>query len=385
GLQSPEETPQRTPWWLLALRLLIAALVILGLAQPLLNPGAELRGSGPLLLVVDNGWAAARDWPLREDTMGELLDKAERSGKPVMLLPTAPNADGVVAARRLMRAADARGEIRSLVPSPWPSDLAAAREVAAGLALDGSVNVVWLSDGLGAADGDDDVARAFAESLRRLGSLRVITPATTDLPQIVTASENAPDALVATVVRSTAGGAASAEIVASTEDGRLLGGGTGVFANGEPTAQVRLVMPTEVRNRIVRLAIANQPTAAAVFLLDERYRRRPVGFVSGDTSETDQPLLGNLYYLNRALAPYAETRSGTIGELLERPLAMLVLADIGKLTDEQRSALDGWLERGGVLLRFAGPRMAEATDGLLPVRLRQGSRQLGGALSWSQP
>ena len=118
GLQSPEETPQRTPWWLLALRLLIAALVIVGLARPLLNPGAELRSSGPLLLVVDNGWASARDWPARQDAMADLLDQAERAGKPVQLLPTAPNGDGAILPRRLMRAAEARVEIRTLQPQP---------------------------------------------------------------------------------------------------------------------------------------------------------------------------------------------------------------------------------------------------------------------------
>jgi hypothetical protein len=384
GLQTQEETPQRTPWWLLLLRLVIAALVIVGLARPLLNAGNELRGSGPLLLVVDNGWAAARDWPLRQAAMTGLLDQAERLGKPVQLLPAAPDANGAVAPRRLMRAADARGEVRNLAPQPWASNLAAVRDLVPELTLDGSVNVVWLSDGL--ADGANaEAARALAEALRRRGSLRVVVPAEADLPQIVSASENAPDAFVATVMRPAGNAAAIAEVVATGEDGKLLGGGTGAFADGAREAQVRLVMPTEVRNRVARLAIADQSTAGAVFLLDERYRRRPVGLVSGDTSETDQPLLANLYYLNRALSPFAETRTGTIQELLERPLAMLLLADIGKLTDEQRNVIDGWLQRGGVLLRFAGPRLAEGGDALLPVTLRRGGRIFGGVMSWERP
>lgn len=37
-LTPKEETPARTPWWLVLLRLMIAALVILGLAEPLLIP-----------------------------------------------------------------------------------------------------------------------------------------------------------------------------------------------------------------------------------------------------------------------------------------------------------------------------------------------------------
>ena len=51
-LVAREETPARTPLWLLILRLLVAALVILALAGPLLNPRAALPGGGPLLLLV---------------------------------------------------------------------------------------------------------------------------------------------------------------------------------------------------------------------------------------------------------------------------------------------------------------------------------------------
>jgi hypothetical protein len=58
ALQPKEETPAQTPLWLLILRMLIATLIILALAHPLANPGARLLGTGPLVLVVDDGWAA---------------------------------------------------------------------------------------------------------------------------------------------------------------------------------------------------------------------------------------------------------------------------------------------------------------------------------------
>lgn len=389
GLHSPEETPQRTPWWLLLLRLVIAALVIVGLARPLINPSDELHGSGPLLLIIDNGWAAAHDWTARQDAITALLDQAERNGKPVMLLPTAPDANGTVTPRRLMRAADARGEMRTIVPQPWPRNLAAVRDALATPLLDGSVNAVWLSDGLAMDEGDGATGAVstdeLAEALRRLGSLRVVTPATTDLPYIINASQGAPDALIASIARASTDAVEVVEVLASAENGRLLGVGSASFAAGERETKVRLALPTEVRNRVARLAVAGQSTAGSIFLIDERYRRRPVGFASGDTAETDQPLLGNLYYLGRALAPYAETRVGDVEDLLRRELAVLVLADIGTLTDGQHMAIEAWLETGGVLLRFAGPRLAEGGDTLLPVTLRRGGRTFGGVMSWDRP
>src|SRR5438132_5838389 len=63
---------------------------------------------------------------------------------------------------------------------------------------------------------------------------------------------------------------------------------------------------------------------------------------------------------------------------------MIVLADVGNVS-EAREQLTRWIDDGGVLVRFAGPRLAAADDDLVPVKLRSGGRALGGALSWEQP
>ena len=103
-------------------------------------------------------------------------------------------------------------------------------------------------------------------------------------------------------------------------------------------------------------------------------------------SDAAQPLLGDLYYVERALAPYAELRHGDTATLLQRDLAVLIMADVGLLPPKTRwRKLKTWIDKGGVLVRFAGPKLAQNATSLLPVRLRSGDRQLGGAMSWSQP
>ncbi len=94
GLHAREETPARTPWWLLLLRMVAATLVILALARPVLDAGSTLAGSGPVLLVVDNGWASASDWLRRMQAANTVLDRAERAGRQVALLATAPDGAG---------------------------------------------------------------------------------------------------------------------------------------------------------------------------------------------------------------------------------------------------------------------------------------------------
>src|SRR4051812_40363238 len=94
GLNATEETPARTPPWLMALRLSAAALVIFALARPVLDTGAALAGTGPLLLVIDNGWASASDWVQRKQAATTLLDRAERAGRKAALLATASDGTG---------------------------------------------------------------------------------------------------------------------------------------------------------------------------------------------------------------------------------------------------------------------------------------------------
>src|SRR5262249_42528637 len=120
GLTPREETPARTPLWLIVLRTILVALVILGLAHPVLNPQARLAGSGPLIRVVGAGWAGARDWQTREPAALELRAGAGRENRQIILVTTAPLAsDRPAPALAPMRASDARAAIQALQPKPW--------------------------------------------------------------------------------------------------------------------------------------------------------------------------------------------------------------------------------------------------------------------------
>jgi hypothetical protein len=64
---------------------------------------------------------------------------------------------------------------------------------------------------------------------------------------------------------------------------------------------------------------------------------------------------------------------------------VLILADANVAAPELRQRLDAFLQSGGTILRFAGPRLAAGGDDFFPVKLRRGGRTLGGALSWDHP
>ncbi len=381
GLREQEQTPAKTPLWLVILRLVLATLIIVALAHPLLNPGARLAGGGPLLLVVDDGWAAAPNWPARTAVMEELLDQAERVGRPVMVLGTAAPASGEpLRPSKLLRAAEARNLIQALQPKPWPADRARALAAIDEGEMPASAHVVWLSDGL-----EDGAVAALAARLQRFGNLQLITDAPEKLARALPPPKAEGANLTVKVLRADAAKEFSLWLRGSGEDGRVLVREPVDFGPGQSVREIRLALPSELRNRLVRLALEGEESAGAVALLDERWRRRPVGLVAEISTDSPQPLLSEFYYLERGLGPYSEVRKGTLRELLKRSVAVLIVTDTNPLSEAGREMLEAWMKRGGTVIRFAGPRLAHKPDTLIPVKLRGGGRALGGAMSWAQP
>ncbi|HUZ72736.1 MAG TPA: DUF4159 domain-containing protein [Stellaceae bacterium] len=382
GLVPREETPAKTPLWLILLRMALGALIILALAHPLLNPSARLAGTGPLVLVVDDGWSAARHWDERHDALVRLIDQAEREGRRVVLLDTAPPEGSTVApALSLRRPVDARAAADALAPRPWPEDRPAALKRLDKLDLGGAPDIVWLSDGI-----DDGSAASFAAGLARKGHLSVMSDDRNELPRLLASGNPDDKDLTVTVRRAAAGLPSELYVRAVGDDGRLLGRTRVTLAADATSAVARLPMPSELRNRATAIEIEGEASAGAVLLLDERWRRRPVGIVVPHAAQSSQPLLSGAYYLDKALSPFSEVRRGDITTLLKGDIAVLALPDVAPAGIAEKQAIIAWMDKGGTVLRFAGPHLADdPEDDLLPVTLRRGGRTLGGALSWEKP
>ncbi|MEY8830441.1 DUF4159 domain-containing protein [Sedimentitalea sp. XS_ASV28] len=384
GLTDDESVSDRTPWWLLLLRMLAVAAVIIGLAGPVLNPQESRGGSGPLLILMDASWAGATLWSDTVDLVEAQLTEAGRSGRPVSILrltdPGVPS----------FQAADAwRNRLPGLIPAPWSAtEKQIDATIAALSGIEGGFDTHWISDGL-----DHPGRDALLDALRLRGAVRAYQTGSEVTGLAPARYEDG--AVQLRAIRSRAGTDREITILAQGADPagnmRVLASASATFESDATSATAGLSLPSELRARVTRFEIQGQRSAGALTLSDDSLRRREVALIAGRDDREGLELLSPLHYLEQALAPTAELLNGALIDLLPANPDVVVLADVATLSATEQAALSEWVDAGGTLLRFAGPRLAASDVSrddehpLMPVRLRAGGRSVGGAMSWGEP
>ncbi len=382
GLADEDTVADRTPWWLLMLRLMALAAVIVGLAGPLLNPQTRTAGKGPLLIVMDASWASAPDWQARREMVTALLDEAARDGRAAAVQQlSAP------APIKFVPAETWNARLSGLEPMPWSANAQTTTTFLAQLG-DADFDTVWLSDGVARESRD-----IVLEALQARGAVRVVQTGRGSVALEPGRFEDGK--LILTAVRTQAHAAqeVTAQAVGQDPGGaeRVLATLPLVFEAGVSRVENALILPSELRARITRFELAGVRSAGAVTLSDDSLQRREVALIAGREDREGLQLLSPLHYLRQALVPTAEVIEGTLADILPANPDVIVLADVAVLSDGETADMLAWLNQGGLLLRFAGPRLAaseisrSAEDPLLPVRLRAGGRSVGGAMSWGEP
>jgi hypothetical protein len=382
-----EETPARTPWWLTLLRLTLAALVILAAAGPLWHPQlAATASSAPIGILIDDGWGSAATWDARLRTADEIIARAEDDRRAVALIPLSEGARDI----SLEAASSARVRLHQMKPKPHSINRTEALpSITQFITSVHDADLVWLSDGTDVGHGSE-----FIKGLAQTIGDHPITVVTGGIPGLraLTGADNAAGSLTVKVLRADPGAAANGTVRALDLKGLNLGEAPFAFTGENHETEAHFDLPVEIRNDIARIEIAGERSSGAVQLLDKRWRRRTVGVISGATADTSEPLLSSTYYIARALNPFADVRiaqgespANAVPHFLDQNLPMLILADVGNVSGDAHDRLAHWVEDGGVLVRFAGPRLAASDDDIIPVKLRRGDRTLGGSLSWDKP
>lgn len=385
GLVPETQTPSHTPWWILLLRLVIAALTIIAMAGPVYNPAQELQGSGPVRLVMDNGWFSASVWEDQTRAAFEALSQAERERREVFVLTTAPEpGETSPLYEGPMAASQAKSLVKGLKPLPWPADnKAAAQAIHKGSAAQIAISL-WLSSGL-----DEGGMKDLAKALRAQGPLEIIAPGPESLPILLKPAEDSESGALKMAIISPSAMPPGRSIAAHALDagGRIIDQQTVTLKPGAESS-VTFDPPENLRGEIARIRISGTHGAGGTYLLDERYRRKSVGIIGPSPDTNPKPFIEARYFLRRAMEPFANLSEGQAEDVIKRNPSVIILPDAGALAPEALNGMEKWIKEGGLLLRFAGPDMAAAGESaflLVPVPLRSGGRALDGALAWEKP
>lgn len=391
-----DQEANKSPWWLTMLRLVLAAIVIFAVSGPIWKPQPiTFSGSDPVVIIIDNGWASAPQWDGIENQAQWLISNAEKNNAPVYLLATA---DQQNAQSGPFSAAQAKERLQALEPHPVPVErLPAFERLRTALNTITEARIFYLNDGLSSAN--DKAAFAVLDNIKAT-SVQMIMPNAQQLFAI-TGIANNQDALNVNLLRpSSDTKQTTIDLSAYDYQGRVLARAKAEFATDATQTTAQITVPVELRNDIAMVRIDAMRQAAASYLLDDNNRRRKVGLLDAGNADNANSLLSPLHYISSAMAPFADLISAndkdlnqSLDNLLEKKPSIIVLSDIGRLPEAASRNLLQWVENGGTLLRFAGPRLAAAQGGdfagqrdpLLPVLLRSGQRNLGGTLSWSTP
>lgn len=410
-LKGTPESAANTPWWLLLIRLVLMCLLIVALAGPVWQPARDLipTKARQIAIILDTGWASGAIWTRQITSLQTLLDEAEQKNLPVLLIT---DQEGEIGPVQMDAANRVRERLAALAPQSWPtSDTFLRDRVRASLTpLQKPTALYWLSAGL-----DRPALRTELAKQSRTKPITGLTLFMPDqaLPRVrsVTHDKGTLQILISRIPISADTNAkellplSAHQLRLYDRQGRLLAEQPTAFAAGKTENTITLDLPLRLINDIRTLSLSPalgvdrthldrqaRQHAGLYYFLDDQWTIRRAGFLVGADEKTVQPLLSPRHYLHKALAnhvsllqPRAQALDQAIEGLINRKASLIGLSDIGVLPLETEERLLAWVKAGGVLVRFAGPRMAKQADTLLPVALRQGSRHLGGALSWDVP
>lgn len=370
-VMTEEETPDSTPLWLLLFRLLLVAIIAVALARPILFQ-AEGVTDRPVAIVIDDGWDAAANWNTAMREAETRIADARRKNLDVLLVSSYSGTDALPA---FGPAADAMRQVKAMRPAALPTNHTSLANQLETTDLSGS-DTVWLSSGI-----DFGGAATLAAKLETAQGAKRLTPNSEVSPLIPGSAEETANGFRAVWHRVETNSLRTTDVTAHGRDGAVLARADITFSPGVDTTEAEFELPSELRSRVTALRASGSNTAGSVKLLDDSWGRPLIGILT-PKADTGSPLLSEPFYAQTALAPFADIYTGSLDELLPLAPSIIIMPDAARTSDE---ALKDFVETGGLLIRFAGPRLAKRPDDLLPVLLREGGRELGGALTWQDP
>ncbi|WP_420549005.1 DUF4159 domain-containing protein [Curvivirga sp.] len=394
GIFNQNQSSDKAPWWLVALRLTLLATLIFAFAHPRIYQEKVIPGQGPVVLVIENDWTSGQNWSELMQIADTILDDASRQNREIYIASTqSSDLDKKFNFHGPLSPQTAKDQLAQLSSIPITVDYQPLLNQLKKTNFEISPDIVWLQSGI-----QDSKTLNFEKRLTQIGEVHLYQPQSYNLPVTLSLSKDSlaePSGIEVLITRTRTQNLSQNDAISiareitlsiKAQNGRLLGQQLIQFGQGEFEKSVPLNLPKNLIGEIAQISIDGQSHAGAIFLLDDRWRNTQIGILQPEGAN-DLPLLSESYYLDKASIELGSVSVAPLHMLLRLRTGVIMMPDAVSLSADETVELTNWLEQGGVLIRFAGRNLAHnaETDPLLPISLRHGGRALNGMLQWEKP
>jgi hypothetical protein len=384
GLNILEKTPARTPWWILLLRLLMVACIIIAIAGPILNRASGIAHEGAVRIILDNSWPSAQTWRAQQEQALSIIQSAARDKRDIYIMTTAPEGYPTQPLHLgPLTTSAAEAKLKTISPLAWPADYQAMANILNSIKLEDPVQTYWLGHGY-----QEGNVAPTAQILQEAGKLTYYHPPAALLPimmKTAKAPKNPSFINVEIDAPPVIGSAIPLQIHALDENRNVITSLNKILEPSQLPQLVEFDISEPMKSKVAMLQIAGRESAATNFIIPTRYASRNIGIVTSQAGSETSPLIDAAHYIKNAIEGKTSISTGSIDELLKGDVQMIIMSDIGSLPNDTISELEDWIKKGGMLVRFAGPNMTQGEQFLTPVPIMQGGRALDGALTWEKP
>jgi hypothetical protein len=382
-----DQVPSQTPLIIFLLRLMIAALTIIGLSAPSLNQTSYITDDTDIQIVIDNSWPAAASWTQQMNTARDIIAEAGKKNRAVNIITTAPQPNEEQSLYQgPLTAPQAQAVVDTIKPLPWPADYKAIEKQLNQKTTQQPLDTFWLSHGI-----DEGSISGAIQTLESYGRVSVFSPAAQERPLLLNEEQSShlPGFEMKVLSVDNLANRPSLNLQAFDTNGRLVDQSNNknkkdsfdIFSFSTPASQ---------RNQISHVKIQGPSGAGSTYIFDTRYQKKLVGLISASEDAKPKPFIESRYYITRAIEPFAKIITGSVADLIDKNPSVMILNDNITLSSDNLNTIEKWIRKGGLLIRFAGPDLAQAgaqssARSLLPVDTRSGERALGGQVTWDTP
>ncbi|MGE4313219.1 MAG: DUF4159 domain-containing protein [Pseudobdellovibrionaceae bacterium] len=385
NLTTPSRTSSKTPWWILLLRLLILALVILAFAGPYRQGSLRSLDETPLLLIIDNSWGASKNWSDIAQKADSVIQSAAAQNIALIVALTTPlPGKTTVEVRGPSEPNTLKAFIDATGPQPVPAEFARLYQK---LKDSDFKHSIMISSGIGGAG-----ASGLLGMLADKGPLDIITPSDTRMPLMLQSTENDDAGFSLTKTKSILAlsalplqQSAAKTMLGYNNKGEVIFQLPFTFGANSLSQDVSLnTIEPALLDQLATLRIADETTAGATYLSGKQSGDAHVGIALSGQDKDGRDLTSAATYPAKALEPYADVTTAPLSDLIKNATHynLLILPDIATAPPGELEALSKWIKSGGTLLRFGGSVMSRNNTLPAPVPLQSGERALGGSISW---